>query len=96
MVAGDRNTPNTPSLIIPFSFELIREVAAWVTLKPPRELPKTCGSLEICCLSDYIMRLRLVQLPLQFSQFFDFRCQKVSIDQGGVTIGNIALITGNP
>jgi hypothetical protein len=28
MVAGDRNAPNAPHLIIPFRFELVREVAA--------------------------------------------------------------------
>jgi hypothetical protein len=28
LVAGERNAPNAPSLIIPFRFELIREVAA--------------------------------------------------------------------
>jgi hypothetical protein len=29
MVAGVCNAPNTPSLVLPFRFELIREVAAW-------------------------------------------------------------------
>ena len=28
LVAGDRNAPRTPILIVPFWFELVREVAA--------------------------------------------------------------------
>jgi len=28
LVAGDRNAPKTPSLILPFRFTLVRQVAA--------------------------------------------------------------------